>query len=154
MAQAQITLKMNPVEFQVFQEAMLQYPTGLDGDDQGTRYRKSYAQGMLSGMGVGVMPEIKNNGQLRFNERGRVYGYQPDLEEDESDDEPNVVWTDFEAGLNANAAEEEEAPEAETQVEIEEVVEEAAAVEELTVEAETTEVQEVTEAQGEPVEVA
>lgn len=143
MAQAQITLKMNPVEFQVFQEAMLQYMANLDGDDQGTRYRKSYASGMLSGMGVGVMPEIKNNGQLRFNERGRVYGYQPDLEE-EDDDESNVVWTDLEAGLNANALEEEETEEAL----------EVTSAEELAAEAETTEVQEVTEPEAEPVEVA
>ena len=131
MAQAQITLKMNPIEFQVFQEAMLQYLGNLDGDDQGTRYRKSYAQGMLSGMGVGVMPDIKRNGQLGFDERGRVYGYQPDL--DEEDEEPTVAWTDFEAGLNANTLEKEEAPEAETQAETEEVAE-VAPVEVVTIE--------------------
>lgn len=112
MAQAVINLKLTPMEFQVLQEAMIQYLANLTGDDPGTRYRKSYTQGLLSGAGIGTMPDITQTGQLSFNERFQTNGYDPD-----DDNEP----------------EEEEVPEAET--------EEAATVEGPAAEAETTEAQ-------------
>lgn len=88
MAQATITLKLSPVEFSVFQEAMMDYLTNLTGDDNGSKYRKMTAKGMLGEIGVGILPEIKPVQQVSFDTNGRVRRYD---EDEESEEESEVT---------------------------------------------------------------
>lgn len=82
MAQAQVTVKMEPMELAVIQEALRVYLTGLRGDDSGTKLRRYTAQGVLTAIGMGLPETTNGTRQLSF------------VAEKVADDEPVIEATE------------------------------------------------------------
>lgn len=95
MAQAQVTVKLEPAELAVIQEALMTYRMGLKGDNPATNFRRYTSNAILQAIGMGL-PETQNgHKQLSFvaeeaeEDEGAIEEAEPvDTEEVEEEAEP------------------------------------------------------------------